>query len=595
MKGAVAALAAVGLALGALGTTPQRSQSASSKPQWLTQILYDQQNSTPWGLSTFKKFHVEGITGVEINLNWGAIEPTPGRFNWTTLRTYLHDCAVEHLKLIPIFWEQGYSGNPPLWLAGGSEVTSTGLPASEPAFWSHQAFNAYAAYVTKTVAALNAGAFGGAYIDYGWLDAGYGPHSSGIAGYAPQDVAEFHTYLAQKYQRIAVFNGVADTHYQSFNAVPAFTPGQRNYPVYERFRLWSYETLLGRLLADARRVTDKPLYIYWGGGISSVGSNGNLPDNVFGLAKKYHAVVNFDSASNPALDQVFGFLSQAYQVPLLEEWTPVPGTQSELAQWLGNYPSEGGNRDGEDYYLYGGTGGYQLRYNTYPSYVQWRKVLESVRGSQPRYRVGIMVGYDQVFHNTSGAGPRGGSGALASYLQTRRPAANVFTDLSVLHGVVRLQQFKTIVDWNGDLQAPGVNQTLVAKLKAFDAHGGTIIPGPSSADSFNSSSVVPDVPAAITSNPADLGSLELSLSVGHGRTWVVAANSGNSAYSGTIQIPECELPKEASKKESKQATQKENLLGHWMPHGAGAWHLALASGQIAVLQIPYQIQTQANN
>ncbi len=531
VKGLVIGTVATGLALGSTGAGVQATSSSTNatnhKPQWLVQALVTKKNGSPWTLSTFQRFAKEGITGVEVNLNWGAIEPKPGVFNFTILQKYLQYCQETHLKLIPIFWEyilwQNYKDTP-AWLPGGTEITSSGAPAVEPAFWSQRAFSDYSGFVSKTVSTLSrSSAFGGAYIGYGWNDAGYGPTVSGIAGYAPQDVAMFHHWLAQNYASIAAFNTALGTNYSSFEAVPAFVPGQKHFSIYQKFRLWSYDTLLGRVLGLARKATSKPLYIYWGGGITSAGMLGNLPDSVFQLAQRYHAVVNIDNASHTSFATLFGYLSQSYHVPLLEEWSPTQGTPTQFVQWLGHYPLEGAYRDGVDYFLYGGTGNQPWFFaNTYPNYLAWHSALAQVRGSQPQYSVGIMLGYDQILHNNFASGLNGDTVQLANYLRAERPAANVFTDLSVLNGAVSLSRFHTIIDWNGDLETPNLNPRLLAALKAFKAHGGTIVPGPlyASANAFTAFNV-PDGQYALQTV---LGQLALVSQPGTGKAPSYAQN-----------------------------------------------------------------------
>ena len=500
-KGTMVGTVAIALTLGTTSAGVQADavsiNDSRHTPQWLVQILFDKGTepqvvagtAQPWTLSTFQKFASEGITGVEINMDWAAVESSPGQFNWTTLQTYLQYCHETHLKLIPIFWEFGAPGNPPTWLQGGSEITSTGASAAEPAFWSQRAFDAYSTYVTQALTVMGKSpAFGGAYISYGWLDAGYGPTSSGMAGYAPQDIAMFRQWLAQRYGSITAFNQAAGTAYTSFATVPAFVPGQSHFSIFQQFRIWSYKTLLGRVLGLARKATPAPLYIYYGGGMSVVGQFGNLPDDVFQLAQEYHAAVTMDTAVHTGFDALFGFLSQSYKVPVLNEWTPAPGSsgQRQLAQWLGQYPLEGSYGAGEDYYKYQGTGQQQSYFaDTYPNYLAWHSVLDQIRGGQPSYKMGIMLGYDQVLHNNSGTGISGGLSSLSSYLRASRAAANVFSDLSVLNGAVSLSQFHTIIDWNNDLQAPNLNPRLLADLKAFQASGGTIIPGPFSANAIS--------------------------------------------------------------------------------------------------------------
>ncbi len=751
VRGIMVGTVAVGLALGTAGAGVQADavsiNASRHNPQWLVQILFDKGTESqvvagtaqPWTLSTFQKFASEGITGVEINMDWAAVESSPGQFNWTTLQTYLQYCHETHLKLIPIFWEFGAPGNPPSWLPGGSEITSTGASAAEPAFWSQRAFNAYSTYVTQALTTMGkSSAFGGAYIAYGWLDAGYGPTSSGLAGYAPQDIAMFRQWLAQRYGSITAFNQAVGTDYASFATVPAFVPGQSHFSIYQQFRTWSYKTLLGRVLSLARKATPAPLYIYYGGGMNSVGQLGNLPNNVFELAQKYHAVVTMDTAIHTAFDALFGFLSQSYKVPVLNEWTPVPGSPGQLAQWLGQYPLEGSYAVGEDYYKYQGTG-YQQSYfaNTYPNYLAWHPVLDQIQGSLPSYKVGIMLGYDQVLHNALGSGITGGVTTLSNYLRAVRPAANVFSDLSVLDGTVSLSQFHTIIDWNSDLQAPNLNPRLLADLKAFQTNGGIIIPGPAVAnanafaplnlpdgqftvqtvlgqqtvvsqlgvsgaspyvqylyfkvppnlvpstqpnvqiqvtyannqangfylqyDSSNASAPVngayttgfpagTNAPVAVTNTgqyktatfdltnaaftgaenggadfrvaienpglavssvtitaggqsasftPGELSNpqappalvvtpnssqFETFLSAGQGKVWLVAANTGTTAFSGTVTIPSSVLnPLLSNHGDGPIRTQ--SLMGSWQPAGTNSWKITLAGGNLAVLAI----------
>ncbi len=745
VKGIMAGTVAMGLALGTTGAGVQADavsiNASRHNPQWLVQVLFDKGNNPgqPWTLSTFQKFANEGITGVEINMDWAAVEPSPGQFNWTTLQTYLQYCQETHLKLIPIFWEYGYPGNPPTWLPGGSEITSTGAAAQEPAFWSKRAFSAYAGYMTQTLTMMGKSpAFGGAYIDYGWLDAAFGP---GVyAGYAPQDITMFHQWLAERYGSIAAFNQAIGTDYASFATVPAFLPGQSHFSIYQQFRVWSYKTLLGRVLDLARKATPAPLYIYYGGVMSDVGQVGNLPDVVFALAQKYHAIVNMDGAATTTFAALFGFLSQSYKVPVIEEWTPVPGSPGQLAQWLGQYPLEGSYGAGEDYFLYSGTGQQQPYFaDTYPSYLVWHSALAQVRGSLPPYKVGIMLGYDQVLHNDLGSGITGGATVLNNYLLANRPAANVFTDLSVLDGAVSLSQFHTIIDWNSDLQAPNLNPRLAADLKAFQANGGTIIPGPISAnanvnvfallnqpdgqytvqtvlgqravvsqlgvvgsvpyaqylyfkvpstlvpptqpnvqiqvtyannqtngmflqyDSSNTAAPVngayttafpagTNAPVAVTSigqyqtatfdltnaaftgaenggadfriaienpglaissvtitagrqsasfTPSELSNpqappalvvtpsapqVETFLSAGQGKVWLVASNTGSTAFSGTVTIPTSVLDQLMPNK-GNGPLRTQSLLGSWQPGGPDSWNITLAGGGLAVLAI----------
>lgn len=484
-------------------------------PQWLVQLTYTNggpfgttgiigtAQGRPWTLADFQKLAQDGVTGVEMNMDWQAMEPSPGVFDFSQVERYAEECHQAGLTFIPIFWESmWHPGNPPTWLHYTVEQDNAGRPdiwpitvyvgpgpapsGAIPAMWSQRAFSAYQNFVVHAFQALSrVPGFGGGYVDYGWLDAVYGPDpaGSGFEGYAPPDVAKFHTWLAQRYGTVAALNQALGTAYAAFSDVPAFTPGQPHFSLYQKFRAWSYETILSALYRSIRKVSQKPIYLYFGGNMSTAGTFMNLPDTDFLLAQKYGGIINLDTAGHTGYAALFGYLSQAYHVPVLYEWTPIePPSQDVklLAQWMGNVPLEGRDGDGVDYFADLGHG-HQFDFYpvTFPGYLAWRKPLTTaLRGAQPDYPVGIMLGYDQVTNNDQGYGVTGGLGLLGSYFRSARPAADLFTDRSVLNGAVALSQFHTIIDWNGDLTAPHLNPKLEADLRAFQADGGVIIPGP---------------------------------------------------------------------------------------------------------------------
>ena len=65
------------------------------------------------------------------------------------------------------------------------------------------------------------GGYGGAILDYGYLDAMW-DLSGASGGYAADDMTEFqNTYLPQTYGTIATFNSDNGTSYSAFSQVPA--------------------------------------------------------------------------------------------------------------------------------------------------------------------------------------------------------------------------------------------------------------------------------------------------------------------------------------------------------------------------------------
>lgn len=504
-------------------------------------------SGTPWTSTTFQYLASLGLTGVELNMSWDLVEPEQNQFDLSLLRAYAQDAAQAGMVLIPIFWESVWPGNNPSWLDAPPELTSTGATAAEPAFWSATAYNAYAAYVTTVVRDLSGlPGYGGAYIDYGWLDAMWGPPPAGggIAGYAQVDIEAWQNWLAARYHTIGQLNRVLGSSYSSFSAVPAFTPGQADFYLYEQFRIASYPILMSHLLAQVRHVTSKPLFIYFGGDMDDAAVLGNMPDQLFSLAKEFGAYVTLDDADHTPLADLFGYLSQAYGVPLLNEWTPGPGTPTEVAWWLGHYTLEGTYRLGEDYFIYEGSGHEPSFFDgTFSLYLSLHSSVAQVSGSLPTSSVGIMVGYDQVSQGLQTEGIPAGETPLAEYLDTVRPGAEVFTDQAVLDGAVRLSSFKEIVDWSDDLTTTGLSPALVQALARYQAQGGKIVEAPIQ----NGAPTPPSgsVPSAFDVSPAS-AQIETWSAVGTNGTWVTVANGedelpgvtlgGSTPYQGTVTV-----------------------------------------------------------
>jgi hypothetical protein len=126
-------------------------------------------------------------------------------------------------------------------------------------------------------------------------------------------VTEFHdVYLPGTYSSISAFNSANGTSYTAFSQVPAATPGQALASVYQKFRVWSVQTVYGQLTSDVRAATaSTPLYYYFGGHIGNGADYANIPDLFFSLAKKYTVTMIEDAAQSPGLALLFGSLGRA--------------------------------------------------------------------------------------------------------------------------------------------------------------------------------------------------------------------------------------------------------------------------------------------
>ncbi len=420
-----------------------------------------------WSEQTFAKLAAGGVHAAEINMEWAAVEPSKDQFDFTLLDEDLANAAKAGVKVIPIFWYSVWGGNPAPWITSYDQG-SNGALSQVPTWWDPTNRQAYFTYVQRTVAHIkNSPGFGGAFMDYGWLDYMWGPApgGSGVNGYAPADVARFHQWLPTQYRSLAAFNGQYHTSYSSWSQVPAAKPGEALFPVYQAFRDWSVGETYARLSQIYRQETNAPLYFYWGGGFSGAGLAFNVPDTFFQVAKKYHGIVVLDDADHTGLPLIFHSLAQAYGVPLLEEWTPRPsGLHAEIAEFMGHYIFESPETAGMDFFLYGGGTEYQVGY---PVYTHWIPLLSKIRGAYPQQPVALYISYASVNQNSGALS--GLSGRVEAIWRQNPTAFAVVTDREIQAGVARLSDFRAVYPLSGAGDA---------NMKAYAQHGGHVLTDP---------------------------------------------------------------------------------------------------------------------
>lgn len=418
----------------------------------------------PWSEATFATLAAKGIHRAEINLEWSALEPAPGRFSFSVLDGDLANAAKAGVRVIPIFWYSVWSGNPASWITK-YDVGSNGTVSQVPTWWSRYNRRSYFTYVRKTVAHIQGSpGFGGAFLNFGWLDYMWGPSpgGSGVNGYAPRDVARFHTWLPTAYRSLGAFNRAEATHFSAWGQVPAARPGQHLFGVYQHFRAWSVQETYGRLSALYRRETNAPLYYYWGGGFGGFGVAFNRPDTFFQVAKRYRGTVVLDDADHTGLALMFSALSRAYGVPLLEEWTPRPaGLHAEIAEFMGHYGFEFPNRGGMDFFLYGG--GQEERVG-YPVYTRALPLLGQLRGRYPLQPVAVYLSDRGIYRHP--AALAGLAARLATMWRLDPLAFTVVTSAELAAGVVHLSAYRAVLPLTGNTGAA---------LAAYERAGGHVL------------------------------------------------------------------------------------------------------------------------
>jgi hypothetical protein len=430
---------------------------------WATVTFAATQPAAPWPESTFAALRAQGIRYAEINLPWGALEPSPGRFDLSTLEADLAHAHAAGVGLIPIFWYSVWAGNPPGWITA-YDVGSSGARAQVPAWWDPFNRHAYFTYVARTVAAIrDRPGFAGVFLDYGWLDDLWGPPpgGQGVDGYAPADVARFRAWLPTQYPSLEAFDRTWGVAYRSWDQVPAARPGDPLFPVYQAFRRWSVEETYERLSALVRAETSAPLYYYWGGSLGGLGVAWNDPDVLFQVARRYRATVVLDDADHTGLAVLFGSLAAAYGVPLLLEWTPRPsGLHAEIAEFLGHLGFAFPEAAGMDFFLYQGGREYQVGF---PRYAAAIPALSRVRGRYPLQPVAVYLSTAAALQDPSGLS--GLTQRLGELWREAHVAFTVVTDQELAAHVVQLGAFRAVLPLDG----------ADAAVRAYAAHGGHVV------------------------------------------------------------------------------------------------------------------------
>ncbi len=418
---------------------------------------------TAWPLKTFLHLAAQGVHYAELNMSWAAVEPASNHFDFRLLDQTLSNAAKADVRIIPIFWYSAWPGSPAPWITR-MDVGSSGAESSVPVWWSHFNRRAYFKYITTAIGHIkNNPGFGGAFLNFGWLDYMWGPPpgGKGVNGYARQDITEFHRWLPGHYLSLAAFNRRFKSDFALWKDVPAQGPGKPLFSAYQHFRNWSVMETYGRLASLVRRETSAPLYYYWGGGYNGAGVGFNIPDSFFQMARRYHVSVCEDCADRTGLMLLFGSLARAYKVPLLEEWTPHGGLRAEIPQFLGHYGFEMPFNAGMDFFMYGGGREFKVGY---PPYVRWIPVLRQIHGVYPRQPVAVYLSFRPVFKKpTSLAGT---ATRLADIWRKLHLAFTVVTDREIKAGVAKLDQFRAVYP---------LNRQDSPVLRAYAAHGGRVV------------------------------------------------------------------------------------------------------------------------
>ncbi len=562
--------------LAALG----RTGIPSGAPVWAVQIDFTKPHNVPWDASDFATIAHSGINRVEINLDWGDIEPAKGQYDFKVLDSYLAGTAKAHIKLIPIFWEsvwgESQGKNPPSWLTA-RDLSSDGKTAQQPPWWDEASRQAYFDYVARTIDHIKTNpGFGGLFADYGWLDAMWGPDRDdmhGPVGYAPADVQEFHRWLPQTYKTLAAFNQHWRTSYQSWSEVPAAKPGDVLFAVYQEFRHYSVEQAYDQLSRLVRRYTNAPMYYYWGGDISGDGGPtvlGNDPDTFFRVARRYHAIVVEDDVDSSDVALLFGDMARDYKVPMLQEWTPDTDLLQEIPHWLGHIGLGAPYVVGEDFFIYPpspGSPGWEAAWSAYQA---WHAILTKViQGKSLEQPVAVLVPTRQIALSTDLNTFANLTQQLTDFWRSNYVLPHYITDQEVIDGVVDLQQFRAVVDL-------GNERDQLPALKRFAANHPVL----TSLDQ-----VASYLKPYLAVSPSS-ASLEAVPVVDGTSVWLTVSNcDGKKAYSGTISFDPAVVGLGSKSFSVTDAKTGQAVSATRSADGKVQWHIELPAAGLQVFQL----------
>lgn len=496
-------------------------------PFWWAQIGYTKPHNIPWDDADFAKLAKSGMNGVEINMDWGAIEPQKGHYNFQLLDRYMAEAAKSHLKIYLLFWESLGQGNPPPWLTA-RDVSSDGVKALEPPWWGTASRKAYFDYVGRTIDNVKTSpGFGGVYAAYGWLDSEWGPTpkgSHGVTGYAPADIRAFYRWLPRKYKTLAKFNRRWHTSYRAWSDVPVGRPGDAWFALYQRFRQYSAEEGFGAVSAVVRAHTNATLLYSWGGGIcANIGPEvqGNGPDMFFRLARKYHAIVNLDDSNTTGLALLFGTMGRDYGVPLLNEWTPWhKDLQPEVPEWLGHIGLDAPYEVGEDFFIYPPPPQRSGFVDGWNAYREWHPILTKViQGVTPSQPVAVIVPLHKISVSTNLNDFPNLTQELGDFWRQYHLMPHFVSDGEVARGIVHLGQFRAVVDLGNEVNTLPPLRAYARKhpvLKTLAQLASYAHPYVTMEPRYNLLEVVPTVEGS--------------------KVWLTLANRSMEPYAGTVRF-----------------------------------------------------------
>ena len=323
------------------------------------------------------------------------------------------------IQLIPIFWQAGWGGSPAPWISD-FEKGSGGAQGQQPDWWNPTEQSEYFTYVTDTIqnAIAQPGGYGGAILDYGFLDAQWDLGSAG-GGYTADDVSEFQgTYLPQAYGTIATFNSDNGTSYSSFSQVPAAARARPCSASSRRSGRGACRSVRAADRRRAQRYRQHPAVLLLRRRLRERDVLRQQPGHVLPAREAVQRHHHRRRRLFQGLTLTFGSLARAYGVKVAQEWTAPPDSTQLAAKavsWISLYAMGLPNGGGEDFFIHDGT---QKDTVGFPIYTSWLSTLKGLSGTYPQQPAAVYVDFSQGYGNTGG-------GSLGNAERDRQPVAEL--------------------------------------------------------------------------------------------------------------------------------------------------------------------------
>ncbi|MGC8674641.1 MAG: beta-galactosidase [Thermoprotei archaeon] len=496
-------------------------------------------------LSYFQELRSNGYNTALLYVPWGAVEYGPNEFNFSILYAYMNYTLEAKLKVVLVtFYSVAptqYDVDPvPTFLLknGELEVNPDGQPDSPPAlsWWNLTDRFYYFGFLKALVNSFNSYTnLIGYSINFGWLDDAWGPSSPPYGngnlpmGYSVSDLREYRNYLQSQYGTIQNLDRAWNASFSSFSEVTLPLPFTEYWPYFQQFRIWSINETYSEIYALIKSLSDKSLFLYFGGSASDVYAL-QLPEVYFQIAKRYNITVLLDDADHLRLSILMSNMARIYDVNMMTEW-PSENYGANNRAYYGYYLSHISlfypGLSGGDYIFFVRSGQYE-HWETFALNAMAVSMYNIIKGAPPVSRVALLFvtlpGYTQEQVSVQSAEiedlPTQSFTSTSPYCSYA-----VITPTEIDNGLVNLSQFRYLVLMTPQSYLP---EGVTKALNRWEKSGGQLL---SSTSGLPSSMCFAQVDGS-TSEPG----LYLFPLVSKGSAYLVADNWEGPRGSFTVSL-----------------------------------------------------------